>query len=128
MYLVKSLAWTDGEEAALWSSDSEYILKSSGLISFFKGRLGGMITFVWQYIISGEHVFTFCWITQLYSSYQRAGDIFILNCRQPHVDNEPILWFGLWKDCENALFCVIFFSFWQYWYTAAGRLKIIAWG
>lgn len=44
-----------------------------------------------------EHMFTFCWITQIHYAFWRAADILILSCRQPHVGNEPILCLGSWK-------------------------------
>lgn len=56
------------------------------------------------------NTFTFCWITQIHCAFWIAADILILNCRQPHVGNEPILCLGSWKRMWKYLVLWYFFS------------------
>lgn len=57
-----------------------------------------------------EHMFTSCWIIQIHCAFWIAADILILNCRQPHVGNEPILCLGSWKRMWKYLVLWYFFS------------------
>lgn len=78
-------------------------------LGYFKGELGGEISFAWQPIIPGGTVFTFCWITPVHSSYWIAKDIFKLNLGNHMLIMSPFCVLACGKECGNALFCVIFF-------------------
>lgn len=121
VYLRPS-AWTDGVETTVIFRKKSTRKKKIYLSPFrivpwnlpswlvyFKGELGRAILLPGSISFLGEHMFTFCWITQIYSSFWKAKDIFILNLSNHMLIMSPFCVLACGKECGNALFCVSFF-------------------